>query len=307
MNNKKAERMLGFSILILTIVFAIWTSVFFSEMTAGQAYNSTSLVNTTVNITNAAPLISRIVLQTPINLLSYNTTIVTCNVSVFDYDNDTLNVNATLYLEGIVGSNATDDGNNHYTNSSCGLLTPQDQYMNYSCVFHVKYYADNSSNWICNATVSDGGTVHTSNLSNYATINPLVAIKMDPLLDYGDLKVAETSNDTIANITNAGNRDVNISVDGYGATDGDGQAFICSFGQIPLNLERYSNTNGTLFPSMTPLTDSSTMISNFYVPQRTNETNDDSITETYWKVQIPIGAAGVCNGKILFTATDRGT
>ena len=47
------------------------------------------------------------------------------------------------------------------------------------------------------------------------------------------------------------------------------------------------------------------MIPSFYVPQRIDETYD-SMNATFWKVQIPVGAGGVCNGKILFSATDRG-
>ncbi len=297
---------IGLALLFLLIMLGLWTFLLVGpNFSASQAYNETYIVNTTVNITNAAPLITAISLDTPVNLLSYNTTTVFCNVSVYDYDNDTLVVNATLFLEGVVGPDDNDDGNNHYSNTSCSPITPQDENMDYICAFEVQYYADNSSDWICNATVDDGGLVPTNNISNYAIINPLVAIKMDPLLDYGDLEVGETSPDRTANVTNAGNRDANISVEGWGDTPGDGYAFVCDFGHIDLSYERYNTTGGSGYPDMYQLTGATSMIPDFYVPQRTSE-SQDSISPTYWQVQIPVGAGGVCNGKILFSATDRG-
>jgi len=299
------EKNITLVFLVLFTLLGLWLLPFHSMMSEGQLYNETYLVNTTVNITNAAPLITSITFQSIIDLRSYNTTNITCNVSVFDFDNDSVLVNATVYLVGSSTPTSPNDNNNHYTNVNCSRLTPQDLYMNYSCEVPLQYYADNSSQWICNATVSDGGLIPTSNESGYGTVNPLLAIKMDPLLDYGDREVGETSPDTLANVTNAGNRDANISVDGYGGTDGDGLSFNCTFGNIILDYERYDVVSGSPFGGMTLLTDAATMVPDFYVPQRINETYD-SMNATFWKVQIPVGAGGVCNGKILFTATDRG-
>jgi hypothetical protein len=299
--------------IVLLGILSFWLLPFLADMTSGQYYNSTSLVNTTVNITNSAPLVTRIILDTPINLRSYNTTYVYCNVTIFDFDNNTVFVNATFYEASAVNSGSQNDGNNHYTNTSCSRVTPQSQYMNYTCTFNVQYYADNSTTWICNVTAldfnvthkDDWGMVPTYNVSNNATINPLVAIKMDSLLDYGEWQVGQISNDTVANITNAGNRPTNISVSGYGSTPSDGFAFICQFGTIILNEERYSNVNGTAFASMTPLTSADIMLSDYIIPQRISE-QEDQVNSTFWKVRIPIGAGGVCNGKILFTASDSG-
>ena len=54
---------------------------------------------------------------------------------------------------------------------------------------------------------------------------------------------------------------------------------------------------------MTELTGSNLLIENFLVPQRIWETYDQ-VNSTFWKVQIPVGAGGICDGKIMFTATD---
>jgi hypothetical protein len=270
---------------------------------SGQSYNSTALVNTTVNITNAAPLISSINLETPINLVAYSTKTVYCNVTAYDYDNNTNMVNATFYHSSVQPTSA-DNNNNHYSNTTCSRISPLSYYTNFTCGFDVSYFANNGT-WYCNATVTDTLSVSTSNLSNSGTLNPLIAIKVPLLLDYGDVGVNRVSNDTLANITNAGNRNANISVEGYGATPQDGYAMICSSGSIALNLERYNITANSSYMDMTQLTGTTTMIRNYFVPQRTSPT-DDSMNITYWKISIPIGAGGVCNGKILFTASDKG-
>ncbi len=308
MSSLNKKRMENFAISLLLGIFAIWSFMLLAPQLATGAYNSTALVNTTVNITNAAPYITRIVADTPINLIGYSNKTVFCNLTVFDYDNDTLIVNATFYLEGVASYGDADDGNNHYTNRSCERISPQATSMNYTCAFRVEYFANNNTNWRCNATVTDSITVvDGTNVSNYVTINPLVAIVLPTLIDYGNLQTGEISNDTIANVTNGGNRNANISVEGYAVTPGDGLAFDCDSGSIPLSYERYNTTNSSTaaYPFMTQLTGTTNQLENsFYVPQRVSETQD-SAEETFWKVQIPVGAGGVCNGKILFTASDR--
>ncbi len=301
----KGQKALSASFAMLSILFGAWLLLLTEPAIFGQTYNSTSIVNTTVNITNSAPLVLNVLLDTPINLIAYDNKTVFCNVSVFDFDNQSLVVNATFYLNGTTNTSSPDDGNNHYSNTTCALVTPQDRQMNYTCTFSVKYYANNNTRWICNSTVTDIRNATGNNISNLASINPLVAIKIPPILDYGNLEVNQISNDTLANITNAGNRDANISVEGYGSVPGDGFAFICDFGTIALSYERYNSTVNNTYSLMPQLTGTTTMLPRFYVPQRTNEVLDSN-NLTYWKLQIPIGAGGVCNGKILFTATDRG-
>ncbi|MFH2020358.1 MAG: hypothetical protein ABIJ34_03025 [archaeon] len=307
-NTKEGTEKLGLraAMLLLIGLFGAWLFLLgWPNISYGQLYNGTYLVNTTVNITNSAPQITAVAIDSPINLNSYNTKTVYCNLSLYDYDNDTVDVKGILYLYGQTLPNNTNDGNNHYTNTSCSRIGNQDIYMNYTCGFDVQYFANNATQWLCNLTVSDGGKINASNNTGYATINPLVAIKMDPILDYGQLESGDTSNDTIANITNAGNRDANISVKGYGAAENDNLAFVCTYGTIALNYEKYFRTNGTAYVSMNVLTISNAMLDNYWVPQRVSETAE-SVNSTYWKIFIPAGAGGVCNGKILFTASDRG-
>jgi hypothetical protein len=297
------EKLISIVLTLFMFLFVLWLSFFMEPMAEGQPYNSTAVVNTTVNITNSAPDVANINAPGSINLLAYGNTTVICNVTVFDYDNNTAGANATFYLS-TMSSLATPDQNYLYTNTSCTRISPLDRYTNYSCGFIVRYFANNGT-WYCNATARDSLGASNNNRSNAATINPLIALKMPLLLDYGNVGVNQDSNDALANITNAGNRNANISVKGYGTTEGDGLAMVCSSGSISIEYEAYDIYAGSSFGFMYPLTINSAMIGSFYVPQRTSETTDSS-NLTYWKVHIPPGAGGVCNGKILFSASDRG-
>ena len=97
---------------------------------------------------------------------------------------------------------------------------------------------------------------------------------------------------TIVNITNAGNRNINITVEGYGATVGDGYAMVCEYGStIPIANEHYG-TSELPYSFMVPLTGSGVQFdSPFFVPQRTSETQDQ-VNSTFWRLQIPVTAIG---------------
>ena len=109
MKLKKAARIaemarnnMSLLLVILLSLFGAWMILLFEPLSSGQPYNETVLVNTTVNITNAAPLVERVLLDTPINLIADNNRTVFCNATVFDFDNDTLVVNATFFIENVL-------------------------------------------------------------------------------------------------------------------------------------------------------------------------------------------------------------
>ena len=170
----------------------------------------------------------------------------------------------------------------------------------------MEYYANNGT-WYCNATALDDDGATGNNQSVGSTLEPLVAIRIPGIIDFGDLAQGEMSSDVLANITNAGNRDANISVKGWGSSEGDGLAMTCTWGNIAVSWERYNTTAGSDYDFMTQLGSASlAMIPDFYVPQQTVD-GTESIDYTYWRLQIPVGAGGVCNGKVLFSASDRGS
>ncbi len=298
---EKKEKLITLSLVFFTAIFFLWMTLLIEPQTA--AYNSTAPINVTVNITNSAPMISFINLETPITLIGYDTTWVYCNVTVYDYDNDTVTVNGTFFFDGFE-STSPDDQNNHYSNTSCTQTGRHDTETNFTCGFNVSFFANNGT-WYCNATALDDDNAKIANVSNPSIIQPLVALVVPGMLDYGNMAQGDTSTDRLANITNGGNRDINISVEGWGRLQGDNLAMNCTFGEIGVSNQRYNITANSGFANMYQLSSISTMIPDLYVKQRTDE-ELDSKNVTYWQLYIPVGAGGICSGTILFTASDRG-
>ncbi|RLJ03113.1 MAG: hypothetical protein DRP11_01680 [Candidatus Aenigmatarchaeota archaeon] len=255
-------------------------------------------------ISNLPPTVSNLVCDNPVGLSIGTTRIVVCNGTVSDDNgNDDIKlVNATLY-HSTVTSESQDDNNNHYTNSSCEMVSESASSRIYSCSFLVWYYADSGS-WVFNMTATDNSS-ETGHGTTTTTVEELLAFNISHnVIDYGDLKPNNISHPAI-NLTliNLGNVDINVTVEGYGTTPGDGFSMICEQGNIDVSNERYSVTNETLFDDMFKLTSSEKSIGNFTLYQRSND-NDfgNSKNSTYWKIQIEGGTSGRCNGTIIFRA-----
>jgi hypothetical protein len=179
----------------------------------------------------------------------------------------------------------------------------------YVCSFDVLYYANNGS-WRCNMTVSNSYTSVNPNFtgSGYGTtiFYPVFAINVTDGIDYGGVAVEDYSlPDRRVNVTNLGNMNMNISVEGYGAARGDGLAMICNLsGNITVDNERFSALNGTAFGAKTPLvgTIGGVNIPGLTMPKQTNSSMLVRNT-TYWQLFIPPNPAGNCTGNVIFTAT----
>ena len=269
------------------------------------SYNtgSSPFFNLTI-IPNMAPTITNMVIDNPVDLAIGSTTIIYCNATVGDENNisDIKSINSTLYHSS-VGVLASDDNNNHYTNNSCRNISTSNYEINVSCSFGVYYYADNGT-WTCNISSTDNSdAIGYNNIGT--TINDLLAIDISPsIIDYGELEAGQVSlEDLEVNITNLGNTNFNITVDGYGVEDGDGLAMDCVKGDILLMYEKYSNEGGKNYNDMTNLTDLPAQISNTTVLQRTNDTTyKNDRNQTYWKMGIPSGTSGICTGYVTFSA-----
>lgn len=262
---------------------------------------TTGFRNITV-LGNLAPIIRDVAIRNPLDLTLGGDIIVTCNATIEEPNNitDIANVNATFFQESI-GHLAVDDRNDHYTNTSCISVGNSTFEANYTCSFGVTYFANNGT-WKCNLTVEDNReAVSDANISTL--INELLAIEITPsILDYGQLLTTNiTQNDTNLTVTNLGNVDFNITVDGYGVEDGDGLAMNCTKGTIPLSNQRYATNISTSFAEMTSLSDTPTPVFNFTLPQRLDDNQfDASRNNTYWKLEVPSGIRGICNGTIVF-------
>lgn len=281
-----------------------------------------------VNITNTEPNITFVVVDddtaspaSQIDLTPFGVTVVTCNATIFEYngvnDINANKTNGTFYIQSI-GSLAAPDNNSLYRNESCGRCT-QNSATNISCDcrFAVQYYANDSSTWRCNMTITDkGGTqvsgselnLSSSGVSNTVTINKLLAINTSTLIDYGNLSVTQTSSEIRNNVTNAGNINLNLTLRGYGGTNesiGQNVTMMCDLGNISFGSQRYMVGNaGTAFANMVNLTNQ-TVNTNFTFPSRVDDANFGADrNSTFWRLQVPLSVGGICNGTIIFGAVD---
>ena len=312
--NESVETALKYSMMGVLLAITLLAGLTLSN-DAVIGVNITN-VTTRVNVTNTQPIIQQVNL-TPANivLLPGNTSNATCVASVFDFNgvNDFLNASAVFYLNS-TGPDGPDDNNNHYTvdNLSCEKTNINATHYHVTCNAPLEYYADNGT-WGCQMTVTDNGGAQnpdaklnaSQNASIFANVTELLALDVPSVLDFGNLTVTQTSDATEFNITNFGNIDINISVRGFGATvAGDNLSMVCAFGEIPIELERFALDNATLFDDMTAVTNVTTLIQNFTLPQRTDD-NDFGAdrNQTYWRLQIPLSVGGDCNGTLVFSAS----
>lgn len=275
----------------------------------GDNYRNVT-VHTYVNITNARPEVLAVRVYQETNVSRLNITLaggsqrqVTCNASLRDWNgyNDIVGVNATLW-HSTSTLEAPDDNNSHYTNSSCTSAGNGVNYtVNYICTFDVYYYANNGT-WNCFVDIIDLAG-KTGNNTNTTVVYPLYALNITDGIDYGNVAVEEWSANRTANITNFGNMPLNVSVEGYGVTRGDGLAMNCSInGNISVGMERFSIADVD-WASMTPLTSSPQNISGLTVPKQTIPGNQ-IVNTTYWQLYVNVSnnPAGNCTGFILFSA-----
>jgi hypothetical protein len=307
-------------LVAIALLFSIFLNVLPNAIAPninGPNYKNVT-VHTSVNITHSKPDVLNVTVYETLNLSAKNITItaggyksVSCNATVRSWEgfNDISVVNATLYHQGSSSQNASDNLNNHYTNASCKLNASLTQFIGwYVCSFDVIYFSNNGT-WTCNVTIQNSYTVTNPNFtgSGYGTtlFYPVYALNVTDGIDYGGVAVEDYSSpDRTANVTNLGNMGINITVEGYAVTRGDGLAMNCSLtGNITVDNERFSPSSGQSFATKTPLTSNlgGEMIPGLSMPKQTIN-NTLILNTTYWQLYVPPNPAGNCSGYILFTA-----
>jgi len=328
----KKELVIGILVIII-LVIALAGVTFISPDVFGNVTNGST--KTFVNVTNTEPFIYKLdITPSPVILTPGNITNVTCTAYVRDWngwqDFNNGTHNATLY-DINYSWNSPDDRNYHYSNYNCGdcVPIPGDIFgtnATCNCTFQIYYFA-NDTTWICNYSVTDKGGQYwdnatrrrkslTANNATTVVVDPLIAINVPDQIDYGELAVTENSSMIQANLTNFGNLHINISVDGWGGdneTLGQNLSMICrratdgaNLANISIQYEKYSVNASTTYNNMTNLTSVPAFeIANFTLYQRLNDSNPAygyDLNPTYWRIYIPPGTTGYCNGTIRFTA-----
>ncbi|NQU98226.1 hypothetical protein HQ533_02060 [Candidatus Woesearchaeota archaeon] len=227
---------------------------------------------------------------------------VNCTGTATDIDDVTeiSAVNATFFH--ITSSpTAVDNNETHYTNTSCTLGSAFGNSKNFTCSLQVWYFATNGS-WTCNATVIDTSNAIGSGI-NTTTMNQLLAISVPDSIDYGTNFTGETSSTINYTVTNLGNVEIDIGVNGYGYTEGDGLAMNCTLGNISIEQEKYNLTALTPImvydAGMINLTNISVVETNFNLTKRT-DASLNSTKDTFWAIRIPAGVGGTCVGAVKF-------
>lgn len=307
MNYKKYFGM-GIEAKLLLVVVLILVSL---TVDVAISYDQTK-INASVNITQAGPEIIEIKINNGNNVVLTDGTITptVCNVTVRDYNGnqDIRNLNVTFFDNTTSNRFAPEDNNTLYYNTtpSCTNTTLDAVTLRFTCSMDLLYYTNNGT-WTCYADVNDS-TGYRYNLSNNTIIEPLYAINISNVIDYGDMAVNDVSlTSEIVNITNTGNQQINISVWGWGGNDtslsrGNGYAFLCDHGNISVGYERY-NVADLAWAAMTPLSSSATDVAGFTVVSQTNDSAPiPPYNQTFWRLFVPPNPFGQCNGTVVFEA-----
>jgi hypothetical protein len=237
---------------------------------------------------------------------------VDCIIYVDELDNDIFNnYSAILFDNTFSYYGAVDDNNLHYTNNSCYLNTSYGGEISdyqFICSFYLEYYA-NPGEWKCVFSIEDNLSVEV-NSSDSTNVNELLAINVESPVNYGVLQGNSVSLEKIVNITNYGNVKINLSLSGYGESEGDNVSMGCGdSGNISVNFEKYNLTNsnpgvldlGEFEQNYKNLT-SQVHINNFNLDYRKREDYNEAFNNTYWRIFVPPTITGECNGSIVFGA-----
>jgi len=209
------------------------------------------------------------------------------------------NALATFYYN-LNLSTDTDDNNVHYTDNDCEINNTNPQNQTFKCSFDVSYYA-NSGLWQCNATVYNKQSGYDSENTS-AIIQELYAINISEGINFGNVEQGFISSETTASITNLGNKNVNVSIQGFAVSAGDGKGMDCSDGgNISLELIRFSDISTEYY--------SKTALDGFaqkFGPTITKQTSGEYMSAlSYWQImvnpQIGINERN-CSGTLLFIA-----
>ena len=299
---------------------------------SGDNYISNS-VNVTVedlgfdlagNLTLNSPLIISSIeveddLTNPINeidLLPATTKTVSCIGIIQDLDNETeiKNASAIFFNTETSSYSNPDDNNDHYTNSSCNIdLSYSDEYTAQAiCTFEIEYYA-NPNNWNCTIEAFD---IHdlSDTETDGTTINTLLALEVNSLIDFGTISTNQVSEEIEINITNFGNVQINLSLSGYGESIGDNNAMKCSInGTIPIQYEKFNLTTSN--PGFLTLSEfeekymnltSDPKIRQFNLNHRQDDIQNNASNKTYWRIYLPESTVGNCTGNLVIGAVQGG-
>jgi hypothetical protein len=309
------KKTLIFLIFLELILFIISFSFFPQGVFAGVSEGNVTVI-TNLTVGNVYPEISNVSVENNLSsfaLIPNSSRTIFCWGLVTDYNGwDDVQLASATFFDNVSSSYAAaDDNNNHYANSSCSI-TQLGTYTNWvNCSINIQYYA-NPGVWTCTILANDtkGKGGYGSDTIN---ISSLLALGLPDILYYGEVNATEVSAENITSVTNYGNVKINLSLSGYGFRLSDGNAMNCTIGavrNISIGYEKYNLTAST--PGILNLTQfnqtylnltSAPVVKRYNLDFRQNDTFNEAINATYWRIYVPLGVAGTCQGNIVFGAT----
>jgi hypothetical protein len=298
---------------LLALFLFLFLSPFMPYVGAGTGQNVT--IDSQLEIGNAPPVVKSVDIEGGVVSLNANTTkLVNCSSVIEDYNgqDDVVNVTAEIFDNSASGKGQADDNNKHYTNNTCNIsygYGDENQVLA-TCLFDMWYYS-NPGLWNCSIAIMDSANFSVND-SNATTVQTLLALEVPSTINYGVVNATAVSNENSTNVTNVGNVMFNLSFSGYGSSLNDNLAMNCTLGStknISAQHEKYnltaSNPGALTFAQADDIyrnLSSSAKINLFNLDYRTNDNTNDVSNETYWRIYVPLGVAGSCQGHVIFGA-----
>lgn len=319
---------MGSYLVVTFVLIGVFAFMISPLVYSGVGGNVT--VVTTLQVGAVFPEILNISVDDDVNItLTPNSTKhVVCQALIQDWNNDTtiFKVNATLFDVVLSSAGDTDDNNTHYTNSSCEIDLDASNYLNRvfvddlyhavaNCSFELLYYA-NPGQWNCSVYIED--ETNRSNIEvDKSGVEGLLALGLPNSIDYGIVNSTDVSDEKAISVENVGNVQFNITLNGYAnvSNKSDGLAMNCSLGTINYISAEYEKFNLTATTpgvlslssfeaSYVNLTSSlSPAVRDFSLDYRQNDASNEAVKDSYWRIYVPKGVAGTCEGNIEFGAT----
>ncbi len=317
---KNYRRAIFLGILLeVALIFFMFFS-YLSPIAFGEIGGNATVV-TQLQVGEVAPEVLNVSIDNDasnIVLVANDTKLVTCEALIRDFNNDSdfSNVYAEFFNSSWGGA---DDNNEHYTNYSCSINTSFGTWHGIddtiytalaNCTFEVWYYA-NPGVWNCTVVVNDTSNWNGTG-SDDIIMSELLAVGLPDVVNYGTVNATYVSDEREINVTNFGNVEIDLALSGYAVTEGDGLAMNCTLGSIKnisIEYEKYNLT--TSIPGVLSLSEfeanytnltSTPVTREFNLDYRQNDAVNDVINGTYWRIYVPVGVAGSCQGNIVFGA-----
>ncbi len=252
-----------------------------------------------------------------VDLLAGSNLTVFCNATITDADGfaGVSSASGVLYDNVSSSSGASDARATHYTNSTCSLFSGSGDKRGAECAFSTAYYANNAT-WSCNVTATDNHSIKGRQGVDYANMNELIALGIPDTINFGSVSPGGTSIINKTNVTNLGNKELDLSIYGYANnfTTSDNAMNCTNNANITLGYLRYNITAGA-DPSFCKAADFSWTANYWNLTNSSNAKNWTSFnlgkqnTEgtlmrnyTCWILQLPLGVSGTCRGVVSISA-----